>query len=208
MEDELAAEVTCVAVTALLAVIVTVPFLVAYCASTSEQWDCDSRARPARQQVRDESPRPAPSPPKRLARESTRRDISMAKKEDSHPRTAGRCSASVQTTSSRTPADPASSRRVKLDVRAVAEVAPSSTRARQDPPHNMRNHQNRSSSHTMEPSSTAKSSSRRSGSTSSDMQTLQASSGAVAARRVWRSRRAYFYTRQSDLYTLPEQDSV
>ena len=316
MEDELAAEMTCVALTALLAFIVTVPFLVAYCVSTSEEWFCDSRARPARQQARDESTRPAPRPPKRLAhestrrdistakkedsrprtadsarparqqarnesprpaprplgrlamtlaRESTRRDISTAKKEDSCPRTASRCSASVQTASSRTPANPASSKRVQLDVRHVAHQAPrkrvfefscegveavvemesfgkeqsielsgrhmalasskstldrevdhfpvtppSTTPERgQDPSHNMSNRQKRgeqSSSDAMEPSSTATSSSRRSGSTSSDIQTLQASSGAVDARRVRGYRRAFSYTRRANLYTLPEED--
>ena len=166
---------TCVAVTALLAVVVTIPFIVAYCCITSEQWFYDIRARPASQQVcdaksprpaprqpgklettlaregtrrnnsmptkedsdvrtadsrdrpaslevRDESPRPAPRSPKKLDRESTRRNFSIPRKDDSSDsRTADCCSASVQTTSSRTPA---LSKRVQLDRRHIARQAP------------------------------------------------------------------------------------
>ena len=277
MDDELTAEMICVAVTALLAFIVTVPFLVAYLVSTSEDWFCDSRARPARlkcatshqglrrdapaweacddacpreharhdisvvkredshprtadsrparQQFCDESPRPAPCAPTRLAREHTRRDISMAKKASYDDAQAGDEKESFQEEEStelscRHMAISSSKSTLDREEDHFPVTPPSTTPERgQDPSHNMSTHQRRgaqSSSDVMEPSSTAMSSSRRSGSTSGRIkQEVWLSSelpGAVAARRILcrkdRIRRAFSYTRRSDLYLIPEEDPV
>ena len=96
-------EMTCVAVTALLAVVVTIPFIVAYEFLTAEEWFCDRVARQAN--LRDGTVRPALSPPEKLSTELARENTPKVGEEGRRSRSSGSFAASERKSS---PCEPAS----------------------------------------------------------------------------------------------------
>jgi hypothetical protein len=229
-------EMTCVAVTALLAVVVTIPFIVAYGFLTAEEWFCDGGARQANlHQVGDGSQRPAPRPPEKLSTVLARENTPKLEEEGRRSRSSGRFAASERKSS---PCAPASSKRVELDVPSVARQAlgmrkrvfncfaeDSETDIEMDISLEVQAEVPRVHTTGIRATALGRETHKRTqrfcaawepGSTftasskhksgSTSGRTEQALPGTVTKQRVQRARRAFSYTRRQDLYPISEDD--